>query len=355
MDARGTGANGQVERQVAAILLLILAVGCFLVLRPFLSAALWAAILSFSTWPIYQRLERMTGGRRALAAAVITAVAAMLFAIPVAALASRLASEVPELAAMVNRLLEQGPLPPPAWVRTLPVIGTRLDAYWQSVAYDAAKLAADMRSHVGPIREWVLGLGMSLGVGLAQVTLSLFIAFFFYRDGVATARVIRSALGRIGGDRAERLLVVAGATVKGVVYGIIGANLVEAVLADLGLWAAGVPGAILLGFAIFFLTLVPLAPLLVFVPAIIWLLQQGATTTAFLLAGWYVVVFMILENALRAYLVTRGGDLPLVLVLLGMLGGMLAIGFLGIFVGPTLLAVGYSLVREWSAEDQAAA
>ena len=350
IDGRGMSGNGRVERQVAAVLLLILAVGCFLVLRPFLSALLWAALLSFSTWPIYQRVEGLMGGRRALAATLMIAVAAMLFALPLVALGSRVASEAPELAALVNRWMEQGPRPPPPWVQTLPLIGVRLDTYWQSVAYDAAKLAADMRSYVGPIREWVLGLGMSLGAGLGEVLLSLFISFFFYRDGMAGARVVRSALGRVGGARAEHLLGVAGVTVKGVVYGIIGTNLVEALLAALGLWAAGVPGALLLGFATFFLTLVPMAPALVFVPAIIWLLQQDATTAAVFLAGWYVFIFMILEGVLRAYLIGRGGDLPLVLVFLGMLGGILAIGFLGIFVGPTLLAVGYALLREWSTE-----
>lgn len=342
--------DGPVERQVAAVLLLMLAVGCFLVLRPFLSALVWAAILSSSTWPIYRRLERLTGGRRTLAAIVMIAIAAALFALPLAALGSRLASEVPELAAVVNRLTEEGPRPPPAWVQTLPVIGVRLDRYWQSVAYDAAKLIADVRAYVGPIREWVLGLGLGLGAALGEVTLSLFISFFFYRNGMSGARIVHSTLGRVGGPRAEHLLDVAGATVKGVVYGIIGTNLVEALLAALGLWAAGVPGAVLLGFAIFFLTLVPLAPALIFVPAIVWLIQQDAMVAAFLLAGWYVLVFMILEGALRAYFVSRGGNLPLIIVFLGMLGGVLAIGFLGLFVGPTLLAVGYTLLQEWSAE-----
>ncbi len=350
MDVRGITANGRVERQVGAILLLLLAVGCILVLLPFLSALLWAAILSFSTWPVYQRLERLLGGRRALAATVMIAVAAMLLALPVAALASRVASEAPELAALVNRWMEEGPRPPPAWVKTLPLIGARLDTYWQSVAYDAAKLTADMRAYIGPVREWVLGLGIGFGAALGYILLSLFISFFFYRDGDAAVRVLRSVLGRVGGTRAEYLLGVAGATVKSVVYGIIGTNLVEALLATLGLWGAGVPGAVLLGFAIFFLTLVPLAPVLVFIPAIIWLLQQGATMAAIFLAGWYVLIFMILENALRAFFISRGGDLPLVLVILGIVGGMLAIGFLGIFVGPTLLAVGYALLREWSAE-----
>jgi predicted PurR-regulated permease PerM len=343
-----TRSDGRIERQVATVLLASLAIGCFLVLRPFLSALLWAAILSFSTWPIYQRLEHLMGGRSALAASLMIVSAATLFALPIVALGSRLASEVPALAALVNRLVEEGPRPPPAWVKSLPVVGAHLETYWQSVAYDAAKLAADIKLYIGPVSEWLLGLGLSLGAAIGQVLLSLFVLFFFYRNGMAGSRVLRSALARVGGPIAEHLLSVAGATVRGVVYGIIGTNLVEALLAMLGLLIVGVPGAVLLGCAIFFLTLVPLAPALVFVPAILWLIAQHATLSAIFLAAWYVLVFVILEGGLRAYFISRGGDLPLVLVFLGMVGGVVAVGFLGIFLGPTLLAIGYTVLQEWT-------
>ena len=348
MAVSGTRSDGRVERQVATVLLAILAIGCFLVLRPFISALLWAAILSFSTWPIYQRVERLVGGRRTFAASLMIIGAAALFALPIVALGARLASEAPALAALVNRLLEEGPRPPPAWVKELPVVGDRLETYWQSVAYNAAKLAADIEPYIAPVRDWFLGLGLSLGAAIGEVMLSLFVLFFFYRNGMSGSRVLRSALARVGGPSADHLLFVAGATVRGVVYGIIGTNLIEALLAMLGLLIVGVPGAVLLGCAIFFLTLVPLAPALVFVPAILWLIQQHATVSAIFLGAWYVFVFVILEGGLRAYFISRGGDLPLVLVFLGMVGGILAIGFLGIFVGPTLLAIGYTILQEWS-------
>jgi predicted PurR-regulated permease PerM len=352
MDAIRTSENGRVERQVAAVLLVTLAAGCVVVLRPFLSAVLWAAILVCSTWPIYVRSERLLGGRRRLAAALMITLLAVLFVLPLAALGSKLASEVPQVTAVVTRWMDEGPPQPPDWLKALPIIGAHLGAYWQSVAEDGAKLTADLKPYVRPAGEWVLSAAMTVGAGITELVLSLLIAFFFYRDGAAGGRALRSVFGRVGGSRAEQLILVAVATVRGVVYGIVGTNLVEAILATLGLWIAGVPGAFFLGFAIFFLTLVPVAPALVFVPAVIWLIQQGATTSAFLLSAWYVLVFMVLEGALRSYLVSRGGDLPLLLVFLGMLGGVIAFGFLGIFLGPTLLAVGYALVREWTtAED----
>jgi len=344
-----------IERRIAGILLLLLAVGCLLILRPFLSALLWAAILAASTWPVYARIERLLGGRRSAAAAVMVVSAAAVFLLPLALLASHLASEVSGAAAVASRWIDSGPPAPPAWVRTIPLAGERLDAYWQSVAYDSAKLVADLRAYIGPARELLLSAAVSLGAGVTELVLALLISFFFYRDGMAGVAALRSALGRVGGANAEQLLALAGTTITGVVYGILGTNLVEAMLAALGLKIAGVPGALFLSFVLFFLTLIPMAPVLVFLPAILWLVQQGATTAAIFLVAWYVAVFMLLEGVLRAYLIGRGGELPLLLVFLGILGGIATFGLLGVFLGPTLLAVGYALLHAWNAaEDERA-
>jgi predicted PurR-regulated permease PerM len=340
--------DGRFERTTGTALLLLLAIGCFVVLRPFLSAVIWAVILSFSTWPLYARIEAVLRGKRTLAAMLMTVLAAAVFLLPMAALGSRLATEVTQIAGLVSGWMAEGPSGPPAWVETVPVIGGRLNAYWQSIADDSAKLTADLQPYIGPARQWLLGIGVSLGAGIGELALSLLIAFFLYRDGVAGVEALGAVLGRIAGSHAERLMAVAGSTIKGVVYGILGTNFIEAALAMLGLWIAGVPGALFLGFATFFLTLIPLAPAIVFVPAILWLVQQGATVTAISLGLWYVVVFVMLEGVLRAYFISRGGDLPLILVFLGILGGILAFGLLGIFVGPTVLAVGYALLQDWT-------
>ncbi len=340
--------DGRIERYVGTALLLLLAIGCFVVLRPFLSAVIWAVILSFSTWPIYARIEKLLRGSRTLAAMLMTLLAAALFLLPMVALGSRLATEVTQIAGVVSGWMERGPSAPPAWVGTVPVIGARLDAYWQSIANDGAKLTADLRAYVGPIRQWILDTGVSLGAGISELALSLLISFFLYRNGMAGVQTLGAVLGRVAGGRSEQLMAIAGSTIKGVVYGIIGTNFIQAVLAMIGLQIAGVPGALFLGFAAFFLTLIPLAPAIIFLPAILWLVQQGATQSAIFLGIWYVVVFMMLEGALRAYFIGRGGDLPLILVFLGILGGVLAFGLLGIFVGPTFLAVGYALLQDWT-------
>lgn len=348
MNGAPSHGDDRIQRKIGGILLALLALGCLVVLRPFLSALLWAAILSSSTWPVFARLQRLLGGRRAAAAAVMVAGASLLLLAPLAALVSRLAIELTQAASVASYWLEAGPPAPPAWVGTLPLIGADLEAYWQSVANDGASLAADLRTYIAPAREWLLRSGMALGSGLTELVLALLISFFFYRDGMAGVGALRSALARVGGLGAERLLTLAGATVKGVVYGVLGANLVEAVLAALGLWGVGVPAAFFLGFVLFFLTLIPLAPVLVFAPAILWLALRGETGSAIFLTVWYLIVFVVLESALRSWLIGRGSELPLLLVFLGILGGIVAFGLLGIFLGPTLLAVGYALLRNWS-------
>jgi len=342
---------GGFERKIAGFLLLVLAAGCLVVLRPFLSALLWAAILCASTWPIYVRIERLLGGRRAAAAAVMVALAAAIFLLPMALLVSHMAAEVADVAAIATRWMELGPPGPPQWVATLPIVGPRLDAYWQEAARDSTKLVADLRAYIGPAREWLVSMGVTLGSGLVELVLALLISFFFYRDGMAGAAALRLALSRVGGARAEHLLALSAATVKGIVYGVLGTNLVQAMLAALGLRLVGVPSALFLGFVLFFLSLIPLAPAVIFVPAIVWLAQQGATSAAIFLAVWYVAVFMLLEGVLRSYLISRGGELPLLLVFLGILGGVVSFGLLGVFLGPTLLAVAYALLREWNAAE----
>jgi predicted PurR-regulated permease PerM len=343
-----------IERHIGSALLLLLAVGCLLVLRPFLSALLWAALLCFASWPLYQRLERLLGGRRTPAAMIMVIFAATLLLLPLVALGSRLASELTTLTAIIRGWIEHGLPQPPDWLGDLPVIGRRLDDYWQVVAVDGNKLAEDAGAYVLEARSWILAMAVTLGAGTSELALSLIIAFFLYRDGMAGVRALRTLLSRVGGNRAEHLTEIAGHTIKGVIYGVLGTNLVMALLGALGLWIAGVPSPLLLGFAVFFLTIIPGGPIFVFVPAILWLVGQNAMVAAIFLAAWYLLVFTILEGLLRAYFISRGSDMPVILVFFGMLGGVFVFGLLGIFVGPTLLAVGYALVQEWSTQGERA-
>ncbi|HEX7074534.1 MAG TPA: AI-2E family transporter [Hyphomicrobiaceae bacterium] len=335
------------------VMLLLLTVGCFTVLWPFLAAILWAGILAFSTWPIYRRVEHLAGERRGLAATLMTLGIAFILVVPLAILGSQISDDVIRLAESARTTLQTGPRPPPDWVYNIPLVGHRLAEFWQSVAYDGAALAAAARPYVGPARNWLLAQSTVLAGGILEVSLSVFTAFFLYQSGPVVVGALDAILGRIAGTRGHTLLLLAGGTVKGVVYGVLGTALAQAILATLGFWVAGVPGALFLGLLSFFLTLVPMGLVLVWVPAVIWLFIQDAALWGILLAIWMVFVSGI-ENVLRPYLISKGGELPFLLILLGILGGIIAFGLIGIFLGPTLLALGYSLISEWARNDPSA-
>jgi predicted PurR-regulated permease PerM len=343
-----------IEQAIGVAVLALLAAGCFLVLRPFVPAILWAIVLSFSTLPLYTRLLGWLGGRRSLAAALMIIAVVCILVAPVAALAWSMADDIVDVAVTIQGWFQHGLPGPPAWVQTLPVVGARLSSRWQELAQAGAGFPAQLAPLFETAKTWSVIAATGVAGALLELVLSLLIAFFLYRDGPLAGELLTAVTERLTGERARRLIAVAGATIRGVVDGLIGANLIQAILAALGFWAAGVPGAFLLGFLVFFLTVIPFGAGLIWIPAVLWVMQVD-TTKAMLLAAWCILVFPVLENVVRPYLVKRGISLPGLLVLLGMLGGLAAFGFLGVFLGPTLLALAYTLIEEWSAPDETAA
>lgn len=344
----------RIEQIVVIALLVVLAAGCLTVLRPFLSALLWALILSFSSWPLHAWLVRRLRGRRTLAAFLMTVLVAAVFILPLAAAGTGLADSVAKVGGMVAALLREGPPGPPAWVAELPIVGTQLTERWLELERLGAGWTAELQPYLDTALNWLLSLGVRLGEAILQVSLGVLAAFFFFRDGAEGARRLDAAVQRLAGNRAQQLLAVAGGTVRSVVYGVIGTALAQASLQALGLWLAGVPAAFFLGFLTFFLSFVPVGPPLVWLSAAVWLLYNGAIGWGLFLIGWGFFVVSGVDNVLRPYLISRGSNLPLILMFFGVLGGLMAFGFLGVFLGPTLLALGYVLFQEWSGAPQRA-
>lgn len=339
--------RARLEQVLGWGVLLLLLLGCFLVLRPFISALLWAVVLCFSSWPIYHRLTVVLGQRRTLAAVVMGVGMVLILMLPLVVIGSTLADNVQDLTAAARHSLEQGPPAPPAWLHKVPIVGKSATEYWQSLAQNSAKLWTEARRFIEPVSSWLLRLGLSLGGGLMELGLSVVIAFFLFRDGVKAADRLTEAVDRIGGKRGQHLLVVAGNTIRGVVYGILGTALVQAILMGLGLLVAGVPGAGVLALLTFFISVIPLmGTALVWIPAAIWLFCQGSTGWGIFLIVWGVGVNSI-ENVIKPFLISKGSDMPFLLIFFGVLGGAMTFGFIGVFLGPTLLAVGYRVVSEW--------
>jgi predicted PurR-regulated permease PerM len=327
----------------------LLGLGCVVILLPFISAALWAAILCFTTWPLFVRLKMVLGGRRTIAALLATLVLSAIIVAPVAVLVSKLSGNMADIIAATQKLIHEGPPAPPAWFVSLPIVGDRLASWWQLMSQSNSARLAEIAKWLPAAKSAVLGSGRALAGGVFQIILSLLMVFLFYRDGESASNRLSGAINRIGGAEGSHLLDVAGITMRAVVYGVLGTALLQGVLAGLGFMIAGVPGAVLLGFLTFVLAVIPGGPILVAAPAIFWLYHRGSVAWAVALLVWAVVVGN-LDSVVRPLLISRGGGTtPLILVVLGVLGGAMAFGLIGLFLGPTLLAVGYSLFDEWSA------
>jgi predicted PurR-regulated permease PerM len=336
-----------IEPILTLVALGIVAIGCFIIVRPFISALLWAIVITYSTSAIYNRLLGWLNGRRSLAAMLMTLGVGALIVLPLVLVSLSLTDGVGRLAGEARGVMDRGIGPAPAWVGDLPLMGPHLRDYWATLAAGETNLAETITPYASVAGGWVLGALASVGSGILELLFSLLIAFFLYRDGVAAAASLDAAAARVGGQQAAHALEVAGGTIRGVVYGIVGTNLAQGVLSAAGFWAAGVPGAFLLGFLCFFLTMIPFGPTIIWLPASLFVYYQGSTGAAIALAIWCFLIFYLLENILRPYLISRGSSLPILLILLGMLGGLAAFGLLGIFVGPTILAIGHALINDW--------
>lgn len=335
------------ERKLAWAILLLLLGGCLLVLLPFVPAFLWALVLCVALWPIYERLLRFLGQRHTLAALIMSLAMVLIILLPVVAVADKLVESVNDLTLATGQWVKSGPPPPPGWLRTIPVVGAKAADRWQVLTSDSGKLLEKSKEWLPVISAAFLKLGLLVSKGLLQITLSLFITFFLLRDAETLRNRLRSAATRIGGERGLHLLGVAGDTIRGVVYGILGTALLQAMMAGAGFLVAGVPGAPVLAFLLFFLSVVPLGPALVFLPAAFWLFHEGQAGWGTFMIIWGLIVSSA-DNFVKPWLISQGSKMPFLLIFFGVIGGALTFGLIGAFLGPTLLAVGFRLVEEWS-------
>ncbi len=342
-----TPLRSKLEQNLGWIVLLVLLAGCLIVLRPFMSALLWAVVLSVSSWPLYRRLLAWLGNRRTLAALLMMLGMVLILLLPFVIVGTTLADNVQQLSGAARHWVENGPPAPPEWLARVPVVGQSATEYWQSLAADTSKLWVEAQRLIEPVSAWLLKGGLALGGGLIQLALSIFIAFFLFRDGVAAGGLLTIAVERVGGEAGRHLLAVAGKTVRGVVYGILGTAFLQAIMTGVGLLIAGVPGVALLALLTFFASVIPVVGTgLIWIPAAIWLFHQGLTGWGIFMLIWGVGVANI-DNFVKPWLISQGSNMPFILIFFGVVGGALAFGFIGVFLGPTLLAVGYRLVAEW--------
>jgi predicted PurR-regulated permease PerM len=329
------------------LLLGVLIAGVFWIVSPFLAAGVWAATMVVATWPLLLRVQAALGGRRGLAVAVMTTVLLLVVIAPLFAGISAIVGNLDEITARSKALLAIVAAPPPAWVETLPLVGSTIAGHWRDLAAEGpASLSARLMPQIRDGSSWLLAEMGGLGAVLIEFLLAIAIAALLYLNGESAASGLRQLARRIGGARTEGALELAGQAVRAVALGVGVTAIVQALLAGIGLAVAGIPFAGALTAVIFVLCIAQLGPLIVFLPSIGWLYWQGQTGWAIALFIWAIPISAV-DSFLRPALIKRGADLPLLLILPGVIGGLIAFGVIGLFIGPVLLAVGYTLLVAW--------
>jgi predicted PurR-regulated permease PerM len=324
-----------------------LIVASFWVLRPFLPAVIWATMIVVATWPLMIRVQSALWGRRGLAVAVMSVALLLGLLIPLALALTTIVAHSQQIASAVQWLIAWSVPSPPHWLEGLPVLGPRLAERWKEVAaIPPAELAERLAPYTKFVIAWFVGTAGTIGMVLVQFLLVVLIAAFLYVSGERAAEGVCRFARRLAGPRGEHSAFLAARAIRGVALGIIVTALVQACLAGIGLLVTGVPFAAVLTALVFALCIAQLGPLPVLVGAVVWTYWSGSTGWAIALLLWTILVVSI-DNVLRPVLIRKGADLPLWLVFSGVVGGLLAFGIVGLFVGPVVLAVSYSLLADW--------
>jgi len=345
----------EASRDITRIMLFVLVVGVLLLgsfwtLLPFLGGLIWATTIVVATWPGLVRLQQLTG-RRALAIATMTFLVLLAFIAPFVVAIGALLDAARRSPAVMSDFVAHGVGPPPAWVVELPLIGGPIAEKWEPVAAGGPDaLKAVVQPYGRAAAGWVIVVTGGVGGAAILILLTVLLVAILYAHGETAARGALAVAHRLGGETAERTFRLAGQAIRSVAMGVVVTALVQSLLAGLGLWVSGIPHPGLLTAFAFVLGIAQIGPLPVLATAIMWLYWIGNTGWATALLIWSLPV-IALDNVLRPILIRRGVELPLLLIVAGVIGGLISFGVVGLFVGPVVLAVTYTLAKEWVASD----
>lgn len=339
-------------RELTRIVLTVLFIGgliaaSFWILRPFLGAIIWAVMIVVSTWPLMRAVQRRLGGRRWAAVTVMSLVLLLLLIVPLSLAIGTIVANADDIVAWAKRMSEFRLGAPPSWLAGLPVVGERVAAIWRELAAQGVEgVAAKIAPYTKVLAAWFLAEIGSFGALFVQFLLTVIAAAVLYARGEEAAGWVLLFGARLGGKHGEAAVRLSGQAIRGVALGVVVTALVQSLIGGIGLAIAGVPFAAILTAVMFLLAVAQIGAALVLVVPVIWLYWSGA-------AGWgtfllvVTVIAATLDNVVRPILIKKGADLPLLLIFLGVIGGLIAFGLIGIFVGPLVLAVTYTLLSAW--------
>jgi predicted PurR-regulated permease PerM len=347
------GSAPWLRRLLTVVMLAGLVLLGFLVLDPFIVPVIWAAILAYVTWPGYEWLHRKCGGGSVVAALAMTVVVSAAVIVPLAWFAVVVRVELVHAYSETQRVLAGGELPPT--LLKLPWIGDTLRDLSTRVAQDPHALGAALRRIADRSFEQIAHVVGGVGRNAAKLLLTVVSLFFVYRDGARVAAQLTRALEQMVGPRVHNYLQAIGQTVKAVVYGLVLAALVQGVLVGIGYWLAGVGAPVFLAALTTVCGLIPFAAPAIWVSVTAWLFLEGSTVAGVGLLVWGGVVMGWTDHIVRPFLISREAQIPFLVVLFGVLGGLAAFGLVGLFVGPVILAVLLAIWREWQHENRQSA
>lgn len=319
----------------------------FWIMQPFLAALIWAGMIVVSTWPLMRRAQRYLWGRRWLAVSAMMLGLLLVFIAPLALAIATIVERAGDIAAFAKRLGSFQMPRAPDWLGHIPLVGDRAVITWDTYAIKGAReLQMLAEPYVGTVMGWFLSEVGSFGLVFVQFLLTVILSAILYSNGEAWASWALRFGRQLGKERGERAVLLAGQAIRGVALGVVVTALVQSVLGGIGLAIAGVPFATVLTAIMFIFCIAQLGPVIVLLPAVAWLYWNDSTGWGTFLLVWTVIVGTM-DNFLRPYLIKQGADLPLLLIFAGVIGGLLAFGLVGIFVGPVVLAVAYTLADSW--------
>jgi predicted PurR-regulated permease PerM len=324
-----------------------LIVSSFWIVRPFLMASTWAAMIAVATWPLLLRTQTCLGGRRSLAVAVMTLALLLILLVPFYFGVTTIVENAGLITEWSKSLATLSLPQPPAWLASLPVIGSKLTVRWQQLAAASPEeISARLAPFARTVALWFVGQVGSLGLLLIQFLLTVVVVALLYSKGETVARGADRFARRLAGPQGENAVHLAGQAIRAVALGVVVTAIAQSVLAGIGLAIAGLPFVTFLIALVFVLSVAQVGPALVLIPATIWVYDRSGAVwgTAFL--AW-AIFCSIIDNFLRPLLIKRGADLPLLLIFAGVIGGLIAFGVIGLFIGPVVLAVAYTLLVEW--------
>jgi predicted PurR-regulated permease PerM len=348
--------NRPESNDIASITLKVLFIGLliaagFWTVRPFLTPLIWAIIIVVATWPAMLRVQAFCREKRWPAVVVMAVCLLMLLVVPLSIAITTIIYKSGDIVTWIKSLSTFVVSSPPEWLKNIPFLGPKLVVYWQQIATISSQdLSAKLAPYMSKIVAWFVSQAGSVGMLLLNFLLTVIIATILYAKGETVSGGAFRLARHLAGQQGENTLVLAAKAIRGVALGVVLTALLQSVLGGIGLAVVGVPAKMLLTGIMFLLCIAQLGPSPVLIPSVVWLYWSGQTLLGTVLLAWTIVA-SVADNFLRPFLIKKGADQPLILIFAGVIGGLIAFGVIGLFIGPVVLAVIYTLLQAWVTED----